>query len=54
MPVADVLRGQSWRMAQQDTSRSTRGGSVSATFKQAQLDNVTRWCVAVKVVVLLQ
>jgi len=27
----DVLRGQSWRMAQADTSRSTRGGTVSTS-----------------------
>eukprot|EP01025_Chloroclados_australasicus_P045196 TRINITY_DN4931_c1_g1_i1.p2 TRINITY_DN4931_c1_g1~~TRINITY_DN4931_c1_g1_i1.p2 ORF type:complete len:257 (-),score=15.03 TRINITY_DN4931_c1_g1_i1:478-1248(-) len=28
---ADVIRGQSWRLSQADTSRSTRGGSISTT-----------------------
>ena len=40
----DVLRGQSWRMAQADTSRSTRGGTVSTSnvYQDPQADAQTR------------
>ncbi|KAK9797356.1 hypothetical protein WJX73_001887 [Symbiochloris irregularis] len=46
---SDVLRGQSWALAQQDTSRSTRGGSVSTSGaqqgRQPEQDSVraARW-----------
>eukprot|EP00775_Hariotina_reticulata_P005899 gene5897-6140_t len=39
---SDVLRGQSWRMTQQDTSRSSRGGSVNQVFQEQQLDEQSR------------
>jgi hypothetical protein len=41
---SDVLRGQSWRMAQQDTSRSSRGGSVNQVYQEQQLDEQSRRC----------
>lgn len=41
---ADVLRRQSARWAQQDTSRSTRGGSVSHVYQEVQIDEQIRRC----------
>lgn len=43
MTRSDILRGQSWRMSQQDTSRSSRGGCVtdSQTYKDKKLDKAT-------------
>jgi hypothetical protein len=41
---SDVLRGQSWRMSQADGSRSTRGGCVTNTYQEKQLDPQTRRC----------
>ncbi|GLC35862.1 hypothetical protein PLESTM_000376500 [Pleodorina starrii] len=43
---SDVLRGQSWRVAQNDTSRSTRGGNVSRVPQEAAdkaLERSTAW-----------
>ena len=39
---SDVLRGQSWRMSQQDNSRSSRGGCVGAhqTYKEKQMSKM--------------
>lgn len=37
---SDVLRGQSWNLASEDSRRSTRGGCISAShvYKPKQLD----------------
>ena len=37
---SDILRGQSWAVANADGTRSTRGGAINAstTFKRRQLD----------------
>ena len=37
---SDILRGQSWAVANADSTRSTRGGAINAstTFKRRQLD----------------
>lgn len=46
---SDVLRGQSWELAQADTSRSTRGGSVqpSHVHKRRKLDaRAEKWAPA--------
>ncbi|GFR48595.1 hypothetical protein Agub_g10499, partial [Astrephomene gubernaculifera] len=39
---SDVLRGQSWRVAQNDTSRSTRGGNVTRVPTEAVDKNIER------------
>jgi hypothetical protein len=43
---SDILRGQSWRMANADSTRSTRGGAVGAstTYQKKQLDVQSTRC----------
>lgn len=43
---SDVLRGQSWAMAQADASRSTRGGSVGRAdiYKKRRLEPRNERC----------
>ena len=45
---SDVLRGQSWAMNAADSSRSTRGGTIShaATYRAKALDSKSDKCVA--------
>jgi hypothetical protein len=50
--AADVLRRQSSRWAQQDTSRSTRGGSVSQVYQETQIDEQVRRYVSTAITML--